>query len=239
MFAAAALGWLAVPLAALLDGRFGRAALVATLACGGALGLSLAPESERGDLPVPLNVVYTHLAGKEPAWTFGAEAPPLLRGTFAERQALPWTAPEVCMAATELDLLPPHGTVRARERDRSRATTRIVARSERDSPWLSLLIPPGLTVHAVTIAGVPIEKLALRAHARTGWRTVSFLGALPHEEIEFAITHSGTGRDAFYVADRTLGLPPAGRLIGKARDASGHAPIHMGDGVMLAAPVRE
>lgn len=236
-FAACALGWLAVPLAALLRNALGRGSLVAALAAVGAVGLSLGPASERGDLPVPGNIVYTHLAGKTPMWTFGAERPPGMRGVFVERTPLPWSPSETCMTADDLELLPPQATLRASTRTRGRTTTEIIARSERSSPWLSLLIPPGYTVHAVAIAGIPIEKLALRS-ASNGWRTLSFLGATPEEEIEFTVTHSGSSKEAFHVADRTLGLPPEGRALGAARDAAGRTPIHMGDGIVLAAPVR-
>lgn len=237
-FAACALGWLAVPLAAVVRNALGRGSLVAALAAAGAVGLTLVSASRRADLPVPGNIVYTQLAGKPPLWAFGAERPPGVRGVFVERAPLPWIAAETCLTADELDLPAPQAIIRATEKARGRTTTHIIARSERSSPWLSLLVPPGYTVHAAAIAGIPIEKLTLRSSAGTGWRTLAFLGATPEEEVEFTVTWSGTSREAFHVADRTLGLPPSGRPLREQRDAAGRAPIHMGDGVVLAAPVR-
>ncbi len=238
VFAVCALGWLAAPLAILLHGRLGRAAVVSTLACAGALVLCATPESERHDLPVPSNIVYTQLAGKEPLWAFGdTRTPPTPRGSFAFRRALPWTDEEACYAAEDLGLDPPEGRILSRESSRGRTIVRIAARSPRGSPWINLLVPSGYTLHAATIAGVKVEKLAARSVGRSSWRTLAFLGAEPDEEIEFVLTLSGTSRDVFHVTDRTLGLPPAGRAMARTRDASGHAQIHMGDGVILAAPV--
>jgi hypothetical protein len=96
-------------------------------------------------------------------------------------------------------------------------------------------------VERAVLAGVEIDFDAPAPSATRrsdgGWQVLAFFGAEPDEEVPFEITYRGRARAKPHVCDCTFALPASARPLLQARAKIPAAPIHTGDGVVVAAPI--
>jgi hypothetical protein len=221
-------------LPALLGHRPWPTTLVLALTAVAAMGLANIRPPHTDTHPARTNIVHVAVAGRPGVWFLDDSTLPL-RGHMA--RPLPFERLGLCLPAPQLDLPGPAVEIDASSSGiGNKRTVRAVLSSRRDAPWLSVWLPPGLSVEKVTLAGLPVTPA--RPTSAPGWRTFSFFGAEPGEELEVELTCSGTPAASAYVIDRTPGLPAAADGLAQRRAAGLAAPIHMGDGVVVATPVK-
>lgn len=236
---AAVAAWATIALGAMLPALFGayvlRAALVCALAAACAVALAALQPAHDRDHPARANIVYVQAANQTPVWSLD-DAEPFAPWPAQRRSPLPWERPGLSLDAPDLSLPAPVGEVAERKGTRGKQTIRGTMASSRGAPWLTLWLSPGLTVVKATLAGVEVE-IAPASRSASGWRSLSFLGAQPDEVIDFEVTAAGTSKLPPWVADRTLGLLPEAADLARRRTLALAAPIHLGDGVVVAAPL--
>lgn len=244
--AVAALGTLSLAWVwpALLGRRMVDAVVVTALAAVGSVGLAMWLPAHDADHPARANLVHVNVAGRKPIWFLDD-----FDGLVLPRQRvrpLPWERTGWCGAAEPLGVEPPQVDFERQARGRDKMVLRGSMRSTRAAPWLGLYLPPGLQVERAVLAGVkvsltaPGDRRSGRGDAE-GWVALTFLGAEPDEEIPFEVTCRGRSPQKPYVFDRTPGLPPSARIqaLITARERALAAPIHLGDGIVTAAPLTD
>ncbi|MEZ5966984.1 MAG: M28 family peptidase [Planctomycetota bacterium] len=249
--ALAALAVLALPWLwpALLGRRLADAAAVTGLASACAVGLVLLAPIHDRDHPARANLVHVSLAGKPPLWSLGDAdflSTPNGRPKFRTRP-LPWLDEGWCTSTADLRRLAEPAVEWERERrGGDQFVLRGSMRSRRGAPWLALCLPADLSVLSATVAGAKVDPArsadrSAPSGRSTEWRTLAFLGAREHEAVTFEIRFRGRSRRAPYVFDRSLGLPAEAEADAakwtEARANALAAPIHLGDGSIVAVPL--
>jgi len=236
-FLAMCLVWIWQPL---LGPRLPDATVVAALASAASVGMALLSPAHDDHHPARINLVHVSLAGRPSCFFFDEPLPIAARQRRA--RPLPWEREGYCVEAPELPLEPPAIECDRRALGHGRFVARGTMRSARGAPWIALCLPPDVQVERARLAGVQVNLRSADARRRTlagddGWQTLAFLGAAPGEAIDFEVVYRGTGKLQPHVFDRTLQLPTEAEPLRRARALIRGAPIHAGDGVVLAAPV--
>jgi hypothetical protein len=222
-----------LPLVPVLPGTRRGRRVVTLLALAGALGMAAiafgVPTFSR-ESPQRVNVLYLkdERAGAhwllESSWAgfrYGSPPPAMLRAADFAREptpALPFRPAVVAAPAPDEDLPAPELTVVGREEHGRTRWLRVLLRSPRGAPDLTLAFAPSVSLVGAKLnaATLPPLRPLVRRHVFGGWQPITLLG-VPREGIELQIELGSSEPAEAVLVDGTPGLPPAGQGIERAR----------------------
>ena len=216
------------------------ALLLAAAAATVALSPPDSPERPQG-----LPLTWVEEPGRPARLHAAPEASPLPAGlaaaapfTAASEPVVPWARrPRGFTAEVGSSSLPaPELEVLGEAREAAGRRLRLRVRSRRGAPALMLSLPADLAPRTLRMEGRVVEGALERARRRgSGFVTYACL-TVPEEGLEVEL-ELGAGPVELVLADRSIGLPPAGQAAAAARPPEA-VPVHEGDTTVVLRRMR-
>jgi hypothetical protein len=218
-------------------------ALVASAAVLGGFLVTFLGHSYTEDAPRPFTLAFHQDADSGRArWLLNA-GPPIpepvrAAGDFGATPVAPypWSHPQARAFAGQAPALAvsaPELAVVADAVAGGRRRLKLRLTSPRQAREVVLVIPAAARLERIAVAG---REVPPPAFAGGPWRMVTVIG-LAGEGVELDVVLGETKPQEWYVADRSLGLPPSGSALLAARP-SWAVPVHLGDTSLVSRKAR-